>query len=79
MPDGPSSHANEVCVPGLYHLKGAVVIFSWHMLVVWAILCEFVQISPENKLLSEHTQDLKSLCNNLSLNCHIHAIPKAYM
>jgi len=30
MPDGPSSHANEVCVPGLYHLKGAVVIFSWH-------------------------------------------------
>jgi hypothetical protein len=52
---------------------------KWHMLVVWATLCEFLQISTEHKLLSEHTQHLKSLCNNLSLICHIHAIPKECM
>ena len=30
MPDITWRCANEVCLPGLHHPKGAVVIFSWH-------------------------------------------------
>ena len=52
---------------------------KWHMLVMWATLCEFFQVSAEHKLLSEHTQDLKSLCSNLSLICHMLTIQKACM